>query len=352
MSPRIVTFSPAIFSLCSRIVKASSNACVGCSCAPSPALMMLALTTRDRKCGAPDALCRMTMKSILSASRLRAVSLSVSPFLNDDDSAEKFTMSAVSRCAASSKLMRVRVDGSTKKLMTVLPRSAGTFLMARSPTALNARAVSSTVRISSTVSDSMSSKCFLVQVILFSLQNHFIFFADARVNLFIRSRRHIFADEIRLDGQFAMAAINQHRQLNFLWPAKIIQRIHRRARGAAAEQNIVHEHNRFAAYVERNFRWVNFWRGAAVQIVAVHGNVETADRNILFPDFRKNFSEPLCERHAAGGNPDEHDFGAVLVALGDFMRDARERALNRVGVEDDVRFRHKKARTVSACARN
>ena len=42
MSPRMVTFSPAIFPFFSRMVNASSNACVGCSCAPSPALMTLA----------------------------------------------------------------------------------------------------------------------------------------------------------------------------------------------------------------------------------------------------------------------------------------------------------------------
>ena len=114
MSPRIVTFRPAILPFFSRMVKASSSAWVGCSCAPSPALMTLALRTRDRKCGAPEALWRMTMKSALSASRLRAVSLSVSPFLSEEASAEKLMMSAVSRCSASSKLMRVRVDGSMK----------------------------------------------------------------------------------------------------------------------------------------------------------------------------------------------------------------------------------------------
>ena len=39
-SPTIATFSPASRPLCSRIVKASSSACVGCSCMPSPALMI------------------------------------------------------------------------------------------------------------------------------------------------------------------------------------------------------------------------------------------------------------------------------------------------------------------------
>jgi hypothetical protein len=71
-------------------------------------LITLASRKRARKCGAPLALWRMTMMSALSAWRLRAVSLSVSPFLRDEASAEKLMMSAVRRWAASSKLMRER----------------------------------------------------------------------------------------------------------------------------------------------------------------------------------------------------------------------------------------------------
>src|SRR5438445_7480552 len=107
----------------------------------------------------------MTMKSAFKASRLRAVSLSVSPFLSEEASAVKLIISAERRCSQSSKLIRVRVDGSTNRLMTVLPRKAGTFLIARSPTALKARAVSRTVTISSGLSDSISSKCLRVQLI-------------------------------------------------------------------------------------------------------------------------------------------------------------------------------------------
>ena len=170
MSPRIVTFSPAIVPFRSRMVNASSNAWVGCSCEPSPALMTWVFSVRARKCAAPAALCRMTMKSALSASRFLAVSLSVSPFFNEEASAVKLTMSAESLCWASSKLMRVRVEGSMNKLITVLPRSAGTFLMARSPTALNAFAVSSTVKISSAESDSMSNRCLRFQIMVVQAQ--------------------------------------------------------------------------------------------------------------------------------------------------------------------------------------
>ena len=65
----------------------------------------------------------------------------------------------------------------------------------------------------------------------------------------------------------------------------------------------------------------------------------------MFPDFRKDFSEPLRERHAAFGNADEDDFGGIYIALGDLVRDARERAANRVRVEDDVDSGIKKSRT-------
>ena len=66
----------------------------------------------------------------------------------------------------------------------------------------------------------------------------------------------------------------------------------------------------FPVHVERDFRRMNFWRGALIQIVAVHGNVEAANRHGNFPNVRKNFSKPVRERHAAIGNSDEHDCGA------------------------------------------
>ena len=53
-SPAIATFSPAMRPLCWRIVKASSSACVGCSCMPSPALMIFERQTRDSRWHAPD----------------------------------------------------------------------------------------------------------------------------------------------------------------------------------------------------------------------------------------------------------------------------------------------------------
>jgi hypothetical protein len=52
----------------------------------------------------------------------------------DDVDTLTLSTSADRRLAASSKVVRVRVLGSKKRLTMVLPRSSGTFLTARPPT--------------------------------------------------------------------------------------------------------------------------------------------------------------------------------------------------------------------------
>ena len=114
---------------------------------------------------APGVLWRMTTRSTCSASMLRTVSSSVSPFLRLLTCACIFTMSAERRCSASSNETRVRVLGSTKKLTTVLPRRAGTFLTLRSETFLNSSAVSRRKVISSGLRSYRLSRSFLVHSI-------------------------------------------------------------------------------------------------------------------------------------------------------------------------------------------
>jgi hypothetical protein len=79
----------------------------------------------------------MTMASGRMASRLRAVSISVSPFWVELVDAEKASVSALSRLAASSKESLVRVEFSKKTSATVRPRRVGTFLIRRSLTVRN-----------------------------------------------------------------------------------------------------------------------------------------------------------------------------------------------------------------------
>src|SRR5678816_4956018 len=99
------------------MVNASSKACVGCSCAPSPAFTIEALQSRASRWGAPAIECLMTIQSGDIASRFRAVSSNVSPFETLEVETLTLTASADRRLAAISKEVRVRVDGSKNKLI-------------------------------------------------------------------------------------------------------------------------------------------------------------------------------------------------------------------------------------------
>ena len=93
------------------------------------------------------------------ASRFIAVSTSVSPLTTLDDAMATLSVSALKRFSAISNEVRVRVLGSKNRLMTVRPRSVGTFLMVRRPTSFIASAVSRMSTISSALRSAMPSRC-------------------------------------------------------------------------------------------------------------------------------------------------------------------------------------------------
>ena len=68
------------------------------------------------------------------------------------------TASADRRFAAISNDVRVRVDGSRNRLMTVFPRSVGTFLIGRSAISRNRSLRSRSVTMSAADSGSMPSR--------------------------------------------------------------------------------------------------------------------------------------------------------------------------------------------------
>jgi len=137
-----------------------------------------------------------------------------------------------------------------------------------------------------------------------------------------------------------MSAVNHHRQLDFFGPSKIVERVHGRAGGAAAEEDIVHQHDRFTGHIKRNHRGMDFWSGALVEVVAVHRNVEDADGDRLGPDFRKDFAEPFGQMVATHRNTGQNHFCAVFIAFGNFMRNPGQRPLDGGGIKDDTGFRH------------
>ena len=139
----------------------SSSACVGCSCVPSPALMTAAAMLpgdaarpRPTRGGAPRS------RRACIASRLRAVSSSVSPLVVDElEPRDVDRRRRDSRLAASSNEVRVRVEGSKNRLMTVLPAQRRHLLdRAGSAISRNRSPRSRTITISAAESGSMPSR--------------------------------------------------------------------------------------------------------------------------------------------------------------------------------------------------
>src|SRR5438874_6704053 len=93
--------------------------------------MIEALVSLASVWGAPEAKCRMTTQSAAIASSVFAVSISVSPLETLLVDEEMFTTSADKRFPAISNEVRVRVEASKKRLIRVLPRNVGTFLIGR-----------------------------------------------------------------------------------------------------------------------------------------------------------------------------------------------------------------------------
>ena len=158
MSPQIATVSPSMRPRLRRIVSASSSAWVGCSWAPSPALITEQSTLRASRCTAPAWLWRTTMMSGRIALSVIAVSISVSPFFTLEAPTAMFITSAPRRLPAISNDDWVRVEGSKNRLICVRPRKVARFFSTwrEMPTASSAR--SSRDTISSRVRPSMPSR--------------------------------------------------------------------------------------------------------------------------------------------------------------------------------------------------
>src|SRR3954468_5003209 len=120
----------------------------------------------------------MTMQSGAIASRFRAVSSKVSPLVTLDVEALMLMASAERRLAAISNEVRVRVEGSKKRLMTVRPLSAGTFLISRREMSRKDSAVSRMCVISPAESSRMPSKSLRLKTVLIEMKDECVMMND------------------------------------------------------------------------------------------------------------------------------------------------------------------------------
>jgi hypothetical protein len=73
-----------------------------------------------------------------------------------------------------------------------------------------------------------------------------------------------------------------------------------------------------------------------VDVVAVKGDVELAERDLRPAQLLDPRAQALRERHAARVDADQRDALEVGVALDDLVGDPRQRFGDRLGVEEDL----------------
>ena len=197
--------------------------------------------------------------------------------------------SAPRRLAASSKLVRVRVEASKNRFTTMraLQQIQLAEALLRAAT-WKSRARSRMAWTSSRVRFSMPSRpaafhapCIpatLSTISTFSMPSISLNFTSM---ISLADGLHHAADVARFDGQFAMAAVDQHQQLHARRASLIEQRVERRADGAAGIEHVVHQNHVLAGDWERDVGRVQHRlmrdRG---KVVTVEIDVENSDRNL------------------------------------------------------------------------
>ena len=78
--------------------------------------------------------------------------------------------------------------------------------------------------------------------------------------------------------------------------------------------------------------------GADVDVVAVEGDVELTEGDLGARELGDPPAQALGDRDATRVDPDQRDVLELGVALDDLVRDPRQRALDRLGIENGFRF--------------
>ena len=130
-----------------------------------------------------------------------------------------------------------------------------------------------------------------------------------------------------MDGQLAVAAVDEHGQLDARGPAEVDQLVQGRAHRAAREEHVVHEHHRAPVDGGRNVGALeDGLRPDGGEVVAVEGDVEGAHRRLHPPRLAQARGQAAREGYAARAHAHEHGAADVRVPLQDLVRHAREGA--------------------------
>jgi hypothetical protein len=150
-------------------------------------------------------------------------------------------------------------------------------------------------------------------------------FRDSNRDVFLTGRRKVLADEIRPDGQLTMAPVDNDGQLNNGGAPQISKRVESRSDGATGVQDVINKDDSHAIHVDGNIGRPKFRPGTAVNVIAVHPDVENAFRDGFPLYLFEQLNETIRERSTSGPDADDDEIIGPPVAFNDFVGDTAQR---------------------------
>src|SRR5581483_6180889 len=251
-------------------------------------------------------------------------------------------------------------------LRTSRPRNVGSFFVSRVCDSANEVAVASRRSMSSRARSWMVIRCrrsgsggirsppttrsSVIEILLTLGQKHdtvdLVDFQQLDLHALVARGGQVLADVVGADRQLAVAAVGEDGELYARRPAVLEQRVDRGADRATRVEDVVDEDDGAPLELEveprlahDRLRPLRRARATHVDVVAVEGDVELAERELDAGALLDHRADALGERDAAGVDPYECDRVEVVVVLDDLVRDAAERAGDGFGVEQDLRRR-------------
>src|SRR5262245_32493278 len=167
-------------------------------------------------------------------------------------------------------------------------------------------------------------------------------FDELDLDALLARRRQVLADVVGTDRKLSVAAVGEAGELHARGAAVVEQRLDRGANRAPRVEDVVDEHAGHALEREVELRVAHDrlrvdrrLAPAHADVVAVEGDVDGAELDVLARQLRDQVTQALGERDAARVDADEGDALEVGVAFDDLVRDAREAALDRLAVQQD-----------------
>ena len=221
------------------------------------------------------------------------------------------------------------------------PRSAGTFLISRSATSANddGAVADALDRLAVEVLDAQQMAHHARHLAQLGDRDlvDVVELLDADVDALAARGRQVLADVVGADRQLAVAAVGQDGELHLRRAPVVEQRLDRGADGAARVEDVVDDDDRPAVDAEVQPAGVHDRRlGARADVVAVEGDVELAQRDVVLEQIAQQALQALGEDRPATVDAHEGDAVSGIVVLHDLVRDSHERTAHVVPVEDDL----------------